>query len=89
MKKKIALPSVHLNGSGRIPLFEQHHKAYMAIQEAIVAMREATPHDRDYYVQGPDVGPQSRREHLARIEALEGVLDDVGRIWQSLMPDDL
>ena len=89
MKTKIVLPSVHMNGSGRKQLFEQHHNAYMAVQAAIVALRESFPHDRDYYIKGPDVGPQARREAEARIEALEKVLGEVAQIWHSLMPDQL
>lgn len=87
MKPNIALPTVHLNGSGRAPLSEQYHNAYMAVHAAIVALREAAPHDRDYYIQGPDAGPQARREHEARIKALQGVLNDLAEFQIHLMPD--
>jgi len=87
MKKNpnnLTLPSIHLNGTGRIGLMEQYHKAYMALQAAIVAMREATPHDRDYYIQGPDAGSKARKEHLTRLAALEKMQEEIGTIYQSV-----
>jgi hypothetical protein len=84
--KNLTLPSVHLNGTGRVGLMEQYHKAYMALHEAVVALREATPHNRDYYVQSDEAGPQARKEHQARLAAVEDVMEEIQTIYQSLVP---
>lgn len=80
------LPTIHLNGSGRESLMKQYHQTYLAVHEALCSLRKLDIHDRDYYPQGPDAGPQARRENQARIEKLQGVLDEIEAIYNSVQP---
>lgn len=71
----MALPTVHLNGTSREELVSLRLDVVEAIREAVVALRKAAPHGRDYYVQGPDAYKTARYIWESRIEQLEGVAE--------------
>jgi hypothetical protein len=48
-------PTVHLNGTSKKDLIEQWEKAHDKLAEALQLLKDATPHGRDYYLQGPNV----------------------------------
>ncbi len=77
-------PTIHLNGTSKNALIEQYSQACMAIQRAIRAMCEASPHGRDYYPQGPDTYRQANDEHLARIKKLEDVGNELQQIIENI-----
>jgi hypothetical protein len=66
------VPTVHLNGTSQEELLEQWRNVYRATYTLLDALAKATPHGRDYYVQGPDGEgiTQARKEHAARIKAV-------------------
>jgi hypothetical protein len=74
---RLTAPTLHLNGSGYTRLAAQYRHAADALRVALEALREMTPHDRDYYVQGADAGPKARREHEARIARVSDVLREI------------
>jgi broad specificity polyphosphatase/5'/3'-nucleotidase SurE len=71
------VPTVHINGTGKRELLEQLSRAAHALREADAALAQATPHDRDYYVQGPSEGPQARREHADRRARIQEVITEL------------
>lgn len=67
------LPTIHLNGTSRIELFDSHVAAIVALDQAIAALRRAAPNSRDYYPQSPQAYAQARDEHLARLAAMDAI----------------
>jgi len=77
-------PTIHLNGTSGDDLLSQTTDALIALADAIKALQSMGPHGRDYYVQGPRVIDAAMGEHLARIEKLEAVQDDVRAVSQAI-----
>lgn len=78
------IPTVHLNGTGAPALLQELHTAYLALQEAIVALRQVTVHGRDYYPQGQHAYGQARDEMDRRLGQLADVQRDVQTMYESL-----
>jgi hypothetical protein len=87
-RARLAGPTLHLNGSSADAIKEQLCEAASALRMALVAMAEAAPNARDYYVTVDNTGAQARREHEARcaivkavlveyVEILDGVQDQI------------
>lgn len=83
----LTFPTVHLNGTSRIDLQEQYHGAYMALQDALVALRQSCPNGRDYYPQGPEAFRKAVAEQESRIERLEAIQTEVKAIYASVIAD--
>lgn len=75
--RKAGVPSVHLNGTGRDALAKQYRDMHQAIAAAMVAFREASPHGRDYYVQGSEAYEAARDKHLRRYGVLAELLAEI------------
>lgn len=71
--KNLAVPTIHLNGTGYRDLHREYMDAYAAVTQAIEKMREITVHGRDYYVQTPDGYPVARQQHIDRLQKLDDV----------------
>lgn len=71
------IPSVHLNGTGKVNLLSELEEAHNALLVADQKLRQVTVHGRDYYVQGPAAYTQARTEMDARLAALETLMHDV------------
>jgi hypothetical protein len=82
---KLMIPSVHMNGTSRKDLLQQLEHASRAIGEAMEALREACPHDRDYYVQGPTAGPAAREQHRNRLRKLGAVQAEIETIYEGVV----
>jgi hypothetical protein len=85
----LTVPTVHLNGTGREGLRRQYQAAYLALAPAIEALRQATPHGRDYYPQdgGQINGPAyqaARAEHVERLHRLEAVQEELLRLYRTV-----
>jgi len=78
------IPTVHLNGTTGEVLLDQYTAAAQAVQKAIEAICDAGPNARDYYVQGPDAGLATQREHEARVKTLKGVRDELAAIVEGV-----
>lgn len=71
------MPTVHMNGTGKETLLNDHVDAMAAIRGAMEALRKAAPNARDYYVQGDDAYTKAREEYSARQQKLADVLDEL------------
>jgi hypothetical protein len=81
----VIVPTVHLNGTSSESLMAQLQKIDAALDATLSAMAEATPHNRDYYVQAdPDAGYHARLAHGERMMRLEAVRAEIQAIWQGI-----
>ena len=78
--KKLIVPSVHSNGTGKKALLEQLEKAYTAIGDAQDALRETAPNGRDYYVYEGNPYERAREEWRQRMLKLESVRAEIDAI---------
>lgn len=78
----MTMPSVHINGTGKAELERQLEAAVGAVRAAVRAVEDAQPNGRDYYVQGPDATGRAIVEHVARLNRLKSVEDELAEIWQ-------
>lgn len=84
--RHVIAPVVHLNGTNGNDLIEQLANAANGVDAAVLALKDAAPNARDYYVQDANSGDayrQARDEHAARFEKLE----DVRRELQAMLAD--
>lgn len=77
-------PTVHSNGTSRESLLALYKSAISAIHDAIDAVYTATPHGRDYYVQGDEALKKAQAEHQDRILRLIGVKNELIAIATSV-----
>lgn len=77
-------PTIHLNGTSRDELQRQLREAHEAIEAALKAMANATPHGRDYYVQSNNAINVAMTEHQYRMKRLEDVKDELFDIWEHI-----
>lgn len=64
---ELILPLIHNNGTARCDLLEQYLTAKRKLNEALNAIRNAEPHDRDYYISNdPQAGHKARQQHADR-----------------------
>lgn len=73
-------PTVHLNGTSENELLEQLTRAMQAIRDAEVALDNAAPNGRDYYVQHAGAFEIAIEEHVARCKKLAAVRDELQEI---------
>lgn len=70
-------PTIHLNGTSAQSLASQYSEARVACEQALAVLQLASPHGRDYYVQGDHALDTAIAEHNARALALRGVIGDL------------
>ncbi len=76
----MALPTVHLNGTSREELVSQRLDVVDSIRQAVLALRKAAPHARDYPQPAPDSGVAfraAREVWEARLDRLEAVAEEL------------
>lgn len=71
----VVAPIVHLNGTSRADLSRQFTTAYQAMIEAVEAAADASPNERDYYL-NPGSFAVAMAEHRSRMERLSAVRDE-------------
>ena len=79
----LAVPTVHLNGTGGQALADEYRHAYEKLIEAVDALRAVTVHGRDYYVNDPkgdDTYANARAQQDERLSAVGQVAREVGAI---------
>lgn len=76
----LAVPAIHLNGTGGDDLLEQTMDALHAIRAAHAALRRMSPHQRDYYVQSTGAWARASDEYIARLAKLEGITTELEEI---------
>lgn len=77
-------PTVHLNGTSRKALFEQHVAAAQAVRVAREVHAESAPHGRDYYLQGPTAYREAQLEYLARDRKLAEVCEELMKLAEAI-----
>lgn len=70
-------PQLNINGTSQTALIEQYESTAAAMVKAIDALRNAAPHGRDYQTLPAGAYMQAKKEHDARIAALQSVYDDL------------
>lgn len=70
-------PTLHANGTSAQSLCESYTAAYVAVDAAIDAICAGGPNGRDYYPQGEGAFLEAHTQHLARIERLTSVRDEL------------
>jgi len=72
------VPSIHLNGTSKQELLEQQLVVMRALRDAIIALRAAAPHGRDYYPQGAGTIDRALEEHSRRLDKLHAIHAEIG-----------
>jgi hypothetical protein len=75
--ERLAVPTVHLNGTSRESLLDVRGAAYDAIQAAYRAVREIAPNGRDYYPAGPVAMAAAEVAHRRRLLALHNLAEEI------------
>jgi hypothetical protein len=84
----LAVPSIHLNGTGRQELFRGYYNAVTALHAAVEAVQATAPHARDYYVQGSDAYTVANRQHLDRLRRIEAIRTEIQDIALAVMDNE-
>lgn len=75
-----ATPTIHLNGTDGAVLRDTYRAAHDAMRVAMTALSDAAPNERDYYVQTPNGFSDARKQHEARVAALQKIDDELTEI---------
>ena len=81
MTDKLAIPTIHLNGTSPVELRQQYQDAAMAVSAAIDVLAKSAPNGRDYYPQGDDAFAGAQRQHRARMEKLQSVYAELEEVF--------
>jgi hypothetical protein len=81
---RLAIPTVHLNGTSRDDLVEQIALAIHALHEAGRALAGTCPNGRDYYTQGPAAISKALEEHEARMRKVREVIAELETIGEAI-----
>lgn len=76
------IPQIHNNGTSQAELIRQISEANTALNQAIEALAKMTPNARDYYLTGNYT--EAREAHLARMQALYHVQDEIMAIGEGI-----
>jgi len=84
-KKKLAVPTIHMNGSSPDHLADAIRDAALAVNDAMEKLVACAPHGRDYYVQqDPKALEIATAQHVARIAKLQSVYDELVAVWEKI-----
>jgi len=73
-------PKINLNGTSKEDLLRQCLQAVGALDEALAALREMTPHGRDYQTANSGTFELAAAQHRSRIERVTEVRREVETI---------
>lgn len=82
--KKLLVPSIHSNGTGKERLLEAIEEAHLAIGAAYEKLRQTAPNGRDYYVYKDNPYERARDEWLSRMERLSSVQKELEAIGNGI-----
>ena len=85
MTNDLAIPTVHINGTSQKELSDGLEKALNKIDEAILALRDAWPHGRDYHPRGPDAYGRANDQWKWRLQQLSRVRNELETIIAGVM----
>ena len=69
-------PTLHINGTSVEELLHQYTEQGRMIRDAIRICEACGPNGRDYYPQGPDAFRLAVADQVARLEALQAMLQE-------------
>lgn len=69
----LAIPSVHMNGTGAQQLQDAARASLEAVRQAIETVAKNGPHARDYYIQPAGAFDRAAEQHRARVVILDAV----------------
>lgn len=78
------VPIINLNGSDGDRLSEDLEKAWRALNAAASALRECTPHGRDYQMNPAGDFALARAQHNARLETIRDIMDQLALLGDGL-----
>jgi hypothetical protein len=70
-------PIIHLNGTSKNELLDQQQKLYLAIADAMKALANAAPNQRDYYLLDEAAWARARAKYDVRYNTLKLMQTDV------------
>jgi hypothetical protein len=70
-------PTIHLNGTSPERLFEDYHKASLAVNAAIDALADIEFHSRDYYPQDNKAFELARAQRVEQFTKLREIRDEL------------
>ena len=83
---RLTVPTIHSNGTSKKSLLRALDDAGSSINDALDALRAASPHGRDYYPQGSGAIQKATAEHRSRVERLTSVMKELE--WLAEKVDD-
>lgn len=83
-KTTLTFPTIHLNGTSAESLKQQVYDVLAAINQLKVALANASPNARDYYVQNDNAFPKACSEHVARSKKLDELCNEYVAILENL-----
>jgi hypothetical protein len=83
-KTIIVIPAVNINGTSRAELVEQQLTARHALDAAMLAMKAAAPHGRDYQTVDQSVFRIARAEHGRRLQAIVALMSEYQQMAEAI-----
>ena len=84
-RKKLAIPTVHLNGTSKSGLLEPLLEAATALHRAQRRLANTGPNPRDYYVQGDRAFEIAREQHAERLRRLADITNEIADIAEGIL----
>jgi hypothetical protein len=88
MIQPIALPTIHLNGTGATTLQEQYRAVRLAAKATADALADATCNARDFYPQGPEAFQQAQADRREMFRLLQ-LVEDYAAQWETRAAEHL
>ena len=73
---KLLTPTIHLNGTSRDDLLNQHIDILDACRGLLTALRAGTPNARDYYPQSETAATEARDAYNVRYALVSCIFDE-------------
>ena len=82
MTQPIALPTIHLNGTGASTLRDEYNKVRKLATETADALADATCNARDFYPQGFEAFQQAQADRREMFRLLQ-LVQDYAQQWEA------
>ncbi len=86
---RLAVPTIHLNGTDAQRLIDAIDAADAALQAAQRALAECTPNGRDYYVQSAGAFAQAIAEHDKRVAGIRQIREELQTIAEGIIDQQI
>lgn len=80
----LAVPTIHLNGTGKRALMAALEASHHAIGHALEAMGQTAPNGRDYYTQPAGALERAQLQHKDRLLAVLAVQAELYSVWEAI-----